>query len=104
MRDVSKMRLLCSCFCNQYHSAADFYIDGDDPDERQLVVVYDHGGYRGAKEFVTGIRESWSDQDVMDLIMRPMKDPNAPHPAWEVPARAYGSYTLFAWWKGEEPE
>jgi len=27
MRDVSKLRLLCSSFCTQYQSDAKFYID-----------------------------------------------------------------------------
>jgi hypothetical protein len=29
-----------------------------------------------------------------------MKDPSAPYPAWEVPARANGSPMLYEWWKG----
>ena len=39
----------------------------------------------------------------MHLILWPMKSPDAPHLAWEVPARAYGSPTLFRWWAGEQP-
>jgi hypothetical protein len=40
---------------------------------------------------------------VQDLIFWPMKDPNAPYPAWEVPARAFGSDMLYEWWKGGPP-
>jgi hypothetical protein len=37
---------------------------------------------------------------VLDLILWPMKDPSPPYPAWEVPARTYGSPMLYEWWKG----
>jgi hypothetical protein len=40
---------------------------------------------------------------VQDFIFWPMKNPNSPFPAWEVPARAYGSPMLYSWWKGHPP-
>jgi hypothetical protein len=50
MRDVSKLRLLCSSFCTQYQSDAKFYIDEPPNSEiRHLVVVYEKGGYGGAR-------------------------------------------------------
>jgi hypothetical protein len=95
MRDVSKLRLLCSSFCTQYQSDAKFYIDeAPDSEIRHLVVVYEKGGYGGGKEFAASIPKAWTDEDVLNLILRPMKDPKAPHPAWEVPARAHGSPML----------
>ena len=95
MRDVSKMRFLCSAFCTQYQSDAKFYIDETRPSGvRHLVVVYANGS-----EFTAGIPKDWTDKDVENLILWPMKDPKAPYPAWEVPARGYASPMLFAWWK-----
>jgi hypothetical protein len=32
-----------------------------------LVVVYDKGGYGGAKEFAADIRNDWTDEQVLDL-------------------------------------
>jgi hypothetical protein len=56
MRDISKLRLLCSSFCKQYQSEANFYIDeAHSSGYRHLVVVYDKGGYGGRKEFAAGI-------------------------------------------------
>jgi len=104
MRDVSKLRFFRSCFCKQYQSETKFYIDDAHRSGfRHLIVVYDKGGYGEGKEFAAGIPKAWTDQDVEDLILWPMKNPNAPYPAWEVPARAYASPMLFAWWKGEKP-
>lgn len=100
MRDVSKLRFLCSAFCKRYQSDAKFYVDETPSGLRNLVVVYEKGGYGGAKEFGAGIPKAWTDQDVLDLILWPMKDPDAPYPAWEVPARVKGSPILLAWWKG----
>jgi hypothetical protein len=48
---------------------------------------------------VESIPDDWSEQDVMDLLLSPMKDPSAPYPSWEVPARAFGSPKLFRWWE-----
>jgi hypothetical protein len=99
MRDVSKMKFICSSFCRQYESDAKFYIDeAHSSGVRQLVVVYDKG-----KEFAAGIPRGWTDRDVENLILWPMKDPAAPYPAWEVPARSYASPMLFAWWQREIP-
>jgi hypothetical protein len=95
MRDVTKLRLLCSSFCEQYQSDAMFYIDeAQDSRIRNLVVVYEKGGYGGGKEFTASIPKAWTDDDVLNLIRWPMKDLNAPYPAWEVPARTFGSPVL----------
>jgi hypothetical protein len=91
MRDVSKMKFLCSVFCEQYQSDAKFYVDETRlSGVRNLVVVYEKGGYGGDKEFTAGIPNAWSNQDVENLILLPMKS-EAPYPAWEVSARVFGS-------------
>lgn len=100
MRDVSKLKFIGSSFCSQYQSQAKFYIDETHASGlRHLVVVYDNG----EPDFLTGIPDGWAVENVQDLIFWPMKNPNSPYPAWEVPARAYGSPTLYAWWKGGAP-
>jgi hypothetical protein len=102
MRDVSKLRFLCSSFCKQYQSKAEFYIDeATIPGFRHLVVIYEKGGYRGRPDFEASIPADWTEQTVQDLIFWPMKDPKAPYPAWEVPARVYAKPILFEWWKGK---
>jgi hypothetical protein len=62
--------------------------------------VYEKGGHDGASEFVAGIPDDWSEENVIDLILPPLKDANAQFPAWEVPARAYNWEILFRWWAG----
>src|SRR5258707_9084261 len=101
MRDVSNIKFICSMLCKQYDTEAKFYIDeAHSSGMRHLVVVYENG----RADFLTGIPDEWTDDAVQELIFWPMKDPAAPYPAWEVPARAFGSETLFAWWIGGAPE
>jgi hypothetical protein len=105
MRGVSKLRFLCSSFCKQYQSKAEFYIDeATIPGFRHLVVIYEKGGYRGRPDFEASIPADWTEQTVQDLIFWPMKDPRAPYPAWEVPARVHGKPVLFEWRKNEKSE
>ena len=102
MPDVSTLKFIYSSFCTQYQSEAKFYIDEAHASGlRHLVVVYEKGGYAGHPNFAASIPDKWSEQDLLDLILWPMKDhPKALYPAWEVPARAYGSPMLYTWWKG----
>ena len=101
MPDVSRLKFICSSFCTQYQSEAKFYIDEAHASGlRHLVVVYEKGGYAGHPNFAAGIPDLRSEQEVLDLILWPMRDPKAPYPAWEVPARGYGSPMLYTWWKG----
>jgi len=105
MRDVSTLKPIGSAHCPQYNTEAKFYIDAaHKPGKRHLVVHYEKGGHNGAPEFVAGIPDDWSEENVIDLILRPLEDANAQFPAWEVPARAYNCGTLFRWWAGEKPE
>src|SRR6202051_2066382 len=100
-RDVSKLKFICSSFCAQYQSEAKFYIDeAHESGLRHLVVVYEKGGYAGHPNFAASVPDQWSEQDLLELILWPMRDPKAPYPAWEVPARAYGNPMLYAWWRG----
>jgi len=102
MRDVRDLKPLGSAHCTQYNTEARFYIDASGS-KRDLVVRYENGGYQGAPEFATGIPDTWTEQDITDLLLWPMKEPDAPYPAWEVSARVHGSPTLFRWWAGEKP-
>jgi hypothetical protein len=98
-RDVSKLKPIGSAYCHQYQSDAEFYVDeAHTSGLRHLVVIYEKGGYGGDPEFLAGIPDDWSDQAVQDLILRSNKA--GQYPAWEVPARAFGSPTLYQCWKG----
>jgi hypothetical protein len=99
-------------FCDQYQCEAEFYIDeAHSSGQRHLIVRYEEGYsgrtdlpiMNGSPQFAAGIPDDWSEQDVTNLVLYPMKSPDAPYPAWEVAARAYGSATLFRWWAGEKP-
>ena len=61
-----------------------------------------HGGAKenSDSEFLAGIPDKWTEEAVQDFVFWPMKK-NSPYPAWEVPARAYGSPTIYAWWRGD---
>jgi hypothetical protein len=86
----------------QYDTPAEFFIREEPSGGRCLVVRYEKGGHEGRQEFASGIPGDWTEAEVLDVIFWPMK-PDAPYPAWEVPARIHGSPTLFRWWKGEKP-
>jgi hypothetical protein len=102
MREVSTLKPIGSAHCPQYNTGAKFYIDtAHKPGHRHLVVHYEKGGYQGAPEFVAGIPNDWTEQNVIDLILHPM-DANTQYPAWEVAARSFGSESLFRWWLGEK--
>ena len=76
MPDVSRLKFIYSSFCTQYQSEAKFYIDEAHASGlRHLVVAYEKGGYAGHPNFAAGIPDKWSEQDLLDLILWPMKDP-----------------------------
>lgn len=61
-----------------------FYIDeAHASGRRQLVAVYENG----EPDFMAGIPDRWADENVQDFIFWPMKNPNSPFPAWEVPEK-----------------
>jgi hypothetical protein len=91
MPDVSKLRLLCSSFCRHYRTEAKFYIDTTSG-SRNLVVIYEKGGYGGLPEFVAGIPNSWTSDNVIDPILTDGAETK--YPAWEMRARMLGSPML----------
>jgi hypothetical protein len=100
MRDVSHLKFIGSSYCSQYRTGASFYIDETHATGmRHLVVIYEND----KSDFLAGIPDDWADENVQDFIFWPMKNPNSPYPAWEVPARVYGNPMLFAWWKSRPP-
>jgi len=100
MTEARNLRLIASLHCCEYQTDAECFIEDALPwGRRRLVVRYDNGGCAGRREFVAGIPDDWSEQDVMDLLLSPMKDPSAPYPSWEVPVRAFGSPKLLRWWE-----
>ena len=105
MVDTSSPRPFGSTYCKQYKTNAEFFIaDCHTSGERHLIVRYQDGGFRGDKgDFLAAIPKDWTDADVQVLVLWPMADPNSPYPAWEVPARMYGSDYLFRWWRSERP-
>ena len=104
MSDDRNLRPIASLYCTQYETNVKFYIDDAHPSgDRHLVAQYEKGGWDGSPEFMACIPADWSEQDVRDLLVLPMKKPETPYPAWEVAARAHGSDELFRWWKGEKP-
>jgi hypothetical protein len=98
-----KLRSIGSMYCTQYKTNAELFIEDHPSGRRLLFVRYENGGYERKKEFAAGIPDEWTEQEVQDFIMRPMKDRDSSYPAWEVPARAYGRPELFRWWEGEKP-
>jgi hypothetical protein len=98
MRDVSKLKFICSLFCKKYEDEPKFYIDEVHPSGlRHLVVVYSDPKRR---EFLAGVPNNWTDAMVLEIIQRPVKERD-PYPSWEMPARMYGRPTLFAFWEKE---
>jgi hypothetical protein len=103
MRDVSTLKFIGSTYCTHYRSKVEFYIeDAHASGFRHLVVIYDLGGYGGRPDFEAGIPNDWSEQKVQnDLILHTTR--GGLYPAWEMPARAFGSDMLYEWWKDRTP-
>jgi hypothetical protein len=96
-------------YCPEYKTDATIRIvENHRPSGRpHIVVEYAKGGYEGSEDFAASIPPHWSDSDLVELILLR----NWPRvydrdwPAWEIPARDYGSSTLYKFWKGEkQPE
>jgi hypothetical protein len=96
--------LFASVWCHQYWTQAKFWIADKHPSGlRHLVCHYDEGGYKNEPSFAAAIPDDWTEAEIRDLLLRPTR-PDAPYPPWEVPARVYGSETLFRWWRGEKSQ
>ena len=87
--------------CPEYKTTAmirinDAHLSGTD----HLEVDYrspDHS------HFTIAIPDDWTDQDLLELIFLPARDPGRKNwPAWEIPAYDFVSSTLFKFWKGEK--
>jgi hypothetical protein len=88
-------------YCPEYQTTAtirinDAHSSGTDP----LEVDYkspDHS------HFTIEIPDDWTDQDLLELIFLPPRDPGRQNwPAWEIPAYDLVSSKLFRFWKGEK--
>ncbi|HEX3505804.1 MAG TPA: hypothetical protein VHU22_20680 [Xanthobacteraceae bacterium] len=96
-------RRIAETYCKQYGTNATFFIDERQPAGRRLLIVkYEKGGFEGKKEFIAGIPDEWTEQEVLNFLLWPMKHPEAPYPAWEIPARAHGSPKLFRFWEDDK--
>jgi hypothetical protein len=87
--------------CPEYETTATISInDAHSSGTDYLEVDYrspDHSHFRIA------IPDDWTDQDLLELIFLPPRDPGPQNwPAWEIPAYRFVSYKLFRFWKGEE--
>ena len=83
--------------CPQYNTKAEIFVQDEHPSGLRHLVVQYEGGYEGRPEFAAAIPADWTEQDISDFLLRPM-DPKSKYPAWEIPARLYGSPKLFRWW------
>ena len=88
-------------YCPEYETTATIRInDAHSSGTDHLEVDYrspDHS------HFTIAIPDDWTDQDLLDLIFLPPRDP-APRswPAWEIPAYDFVTFKLFRFWKGEK--
>src|SRR5262249_18990654 len=94
--------------CPQYQTEATLRIDETHPSGKpHLIVDYASDKMSGRKTFKVAIPDDWTDQDIDELIAIQLKAPTPSDrrwPAWEVPARDFGSISLFRWWKDEKPK
>jgi hypothetical protein len=90
-------------YCPEYETTATIRInDAHSSGTDHLEVDYrspDHS------HFTIAIPDDWTDQDLLDLIFLPPRDP-APRnwPAWEIPAYDFVTFKLFRFWKGEKKQ
>ena len=87
--------------CPEYETTATIRInDAHSSGTDHLEVDYrspDHG------HFTIAIPDDWTDQDLLELIFLPPRDPGKKNwPAWEIPAYDFVSSRLFRFWKGEK--
>jgi hypothetical protein len=91
MSDDRGLRLIATAVCKQYQCEAKFYIDAAHPSGHRHLVRYGKGynGRRdlpiekGSPQFAATIPGDWTEQDVIDLILWPMKSSDSLYPAWK---------------------
>jgi hypothetical protein len=80
MTEARNLRLIASLRCSEYRTGATCFINSALPSGRRRLVVHcDNGGYAERREFTASIPDDSSEQDVMNLLLSPMKDPSAPY-------------------------
>jgi hypothetical protein len=101
VRDLRRIDL----YCPEYKTNATLLIVEDhDSGQPHLAAHYENGGLKGQMQSAAAIPAHWSDNDLLGLIFLPFeKRQGRDWPTWEVPARYYGSKTLFKFWKGGKP-
>ena len=99
MSEEATMRPFGSIRCEQYQTKAEFFIK-DGGGFRHLISQIRE---RREAEFLAGIPNNWTDEDIRELVTVPMNSDD-PYPAWEMPARVYGSPVLLRWWKGRKEQ
>jgi hypothetical protein len=103
VQEARELRLIATRYCPEYRTEAKLFVHHMPRSRlRRLVVHYAKGGLEGRPEFTATVPANWSDQDILDLLERPMP-PRGKYPAWEIPARLFFSPRLFKWWAGQRP-
>jgi hypothetical protein len=103
MTEPRKLRHFCTADCSAYETEATFFLQDADPGRtglaglRVLVVQYANG----RPEMSACIPADWTEEEVQDLILWPMK--HREFPSWEYHARVGGSPVLYRFWRGEKP-
>jgi hypothetical protein len=87
--------------CPEYNTTATIRInDAHSSGIDHLEVDYRSPAH---SHFTIVIPDDWTDQDLLELIFLPPRDPGPRNwPAWEIPAYQFVASTLFRFWKGEE--
>ncbi len=101
MSEARKLSHISTLYCTQYKAEAELFIQDKHPSGlRHLIVQYDDG----RPEFSAAIRKDWTERDISDFLLWPLKNPETKYPVWEIPERSYHSQQLFRWWAGEKPK
>jgi hypothetical protein len=101
--ELGKPRYFCTAACKAYGTEATFFIQDPEPGRaglaalRVLVVQYANG----RREVSALIPADWSEEEIQNLILWPMK--HCEFPSWEYHGRVGGSPVLYRYWRGEKP-
>ena len=68
-------RQIGSTYCMHYDTEAKFFLEDEHPSGlHHRVVHYVNGGHDGRPAFAAAIPHDWTEQDVSNLLLQPMKD------------------------------
>jgi hypothetical protein len=89
----------------QYDTDATITVDENHSSgEPHLVTTYKKIPAHGRKEVAAAIPPDWTDQELADLIFLHLQPRTTRNwPAWEIPAADNASFSLYRFWKGENP-